>query len=82
MKHKRGTKRFGEELDVWRVGRREGSDDSEILRFGEWVGGDVIITRARTSSRRSRLVRVNSFENGKGSVFRTPTYVKKVVRER
>ena len=46
------------------------------------MGGDVIITRARTSSRRSRLVRVNSFENGKGSVFRTPTYVKKVVRER
>lgn len=46
------------------------------------MGGDVIIMRARICGRRSRLVRVNSFENDKGNVSWTPMYVKKVVRER
>lgn len=29
------------------------TDDSEIFSFGEWVGGDVIIRRARIYSMRS-----------------------------
>lgn len=48
-------KRFREKLDVGRLGRREKSDDSEIISFGEWAGGDVIMMGATICSRRIGL---------------------------